>query len=186
MRGWKLLAEKLPMPGVGLKEVEQKRNIERKEATVPKKRKAPSVSNSFADVVADTEFRTSNDVIRVRVSKDEVEERLGHLASCLVGWWGGGTSPMLDLKTLRRWAWSSWKVKGYLNVEEMGKGLCLGLRAQKKRKGFSERALEDLRVSCYLSENGEKKLDATLAVMQVRLCGSGCLGCRCISGAGQF
>ena len=57
------------------------------------------------------------------MGKDEIEERLGQLASCLVGWWGSGTSPIPDLKSLKHRAWSSWEVKGYLNVEEMGKGL---------------------------------------------------------------
>ena len=40
-----------------------------------------------------------------------------------MGWWGGGTSPIPDLKSLKHSAWSSWEIKGYLNVEEMGKGL---------------------------------------------------------------
>ena len=32
---------------------------------------------------------------------------------------------MLDLKTMKRQAWSSWEVIGNLNVVEMGKGLWL-------------------------------------------------------------
>ena len=38
---------------------------------------------------------------------------------------GGETSPMPDLKTIKRRAWSSWEVIGNLNVVEMRKGLWL-------------------------------------------------------------
>ena len=86
---------------------------------------ALATPKSFANVVAGTGFRISEDVVRVRVGKDEIEERLGQLDSCLMGWWGGGTSPLPDLKFLKHRAWSSWEVQGYLNVEEMGKRLWL-------------------------------------------------------------
>ena len=75
--------------------------------------------------MARTEFGTSEDVVRVRVGKDEIEERLGQLDSCLAGWWGGGTTPIPDLKSLKHRAWSSWEVTGYLKVEELRKGLWL-------------------------------------------------------------
>ena len=65
------------------------------------------------------------DVVKVRVGEEEIAERLRKLSCCLVGWWGGGTSPMPDLKTIKRQAWSSWEVIRNLNVVEMGKGLWL-------------------------------------------------------------
>ena len=63
---------------------------------------------SYANVVAGIEFETSEELVRVRVGKDEFEERLGQLDSCLVGWWGGGTSSIPDLKSLKHRAWASW------------------------------------------------------------------------------
>ena len=110
---------------MGSKVPERKRNNDRKEIKVLEKRMALATLKSFANVVAGTGIRISEDVVRVRVGKDEIEERLGQLDSCLVGWWGGDTSSIPDLKSLKHRAWSSWEVKGYLNVEEMGKGLWL-------------------------------------------------------------
>ena len=105
---------------MGLKEPERKRNNDRKELKVLEKRMTLLIPKSFVKVVARIEFRIFEDVVRVRVGKDEIEERLGQLASCLVGWLGGGTSSILDLKSLKHRACSSWEVKGYLNGEEMG------------------------------------------------------------------
>ena len=119
------MTEKLRSLGVGPKVPEWQRNNVRKETKVQEKRMALATPKSFANVVARTEFRISENVVKVRVGKDEIEERLGQLDSCLVGWWGGGTSPIPNLKSLKHRAWSSWEVKGYLNVEEMGKGLWL-------------------------------------------------------------
>ena len=110
---------------MGPKVPERKRNNDRKKIKVLEKRMALATPKSFANVVAGTRIRISEDVVRIRVGKDEIEERLGQLDSCLVGWWGGGTSSIPDLKSLKHRAWSSWEVKGYLNVEEMRKGLWL-------------------------------------------------------------
>ena len=135
VRGWKLMAEKLRSLELGPKESERKRNNDRKEPKVPEKRMALAIPKSFANVVARTEIRISEDVVRVRVGKNEIEERLGQLDPCLVGWWGGGTSPIPDLNSLKHRAWSSWEVKGNLNVEEMGKGLWLfGFESPKEGK----------------------------------------------------
>ena len=61
----------------------------------------------------------------MRVGKNETVERLGQLESCLVGWWGGGTSPIPDLNSLKHRVWQTWKVKGSLKVEELRRGLWL-------------------------------------------------------------
>ena len=61
----------------------------------------------------------------MRVGKNETLERLGQLKSCLVGWWGGGTSQFPDLKSLKHRAWQTWKVTGSLKVEELRRGLWL-------------------------------------------------------------
>ena len=42
-----------------------------------------------------------------------------------MGWWGGGTSPIPDLKTLKYRAWHTWKVTGRMKVEVLGRGLWL-------------------------------------------------------------
>ena len=125
VRGWKIMAEKLRSLGVGPKVSEWQRNNVRKEIKVLEKRLATVTPNSFANVVARTGFGTSEEVVRVRVGKDEIVERLGQLDSCLVGWWGGNTSPIPDLKSLKHRAWSSWKVTGSLKVEELRRGLWL-------------------------------------------------------------
>ena len=67
-----------------------------------------------------TKHGAPTDVVRVRVGEEETAKRLRKLSCCLVGWWGGGTSSMPDLKTIKRRAWSSWEVIGSLNVVEMG------------------------------------------------------------------
>ena len=61
----------------------------------------------------------------MRVGKNETVERLGQLESCLVGWWGGGTAPIPDLKSLKHRAWHTWKVTRSLKVEELRRGLWL-------------------------------------------------------------
>ena len=95
------MAEKLRSLGVGTKVPKWKRNNDRKEAKVPEERMALATPKSFANVVVGIGFRISEDVVKVRVGKDEIEERLGQLDSCLVGWWEGGTSPLPDLKSLK-------------------------------------------------------------------------------------
>ena len=56
-------------------------------------------------------------------------DRLGQLAYALVAWWNGGSSLLSDIKTLRRRTWSSWAVKGFLDVVEMVEGYrCLNLK----------------------------------------------------------
>ena len=80
---------------------------------------------SFARVVAGTGFGLTEELVRVRVGKNETAERLGQLESCLVGWWGGGTSPCPDLKFLKNRVGQTWKVNGSLKVEELRRGLWL-------------------------------------------------------------
>ena len=80
---------------------------------------------SFARVVVGKGFELTGDMVRVRVGKNETAERLGQLESCLVGWWGGGTSPIPDFKFMKNRVWQTWKVKGSLKVEELRRGLWL-------------------------------------------------------------
>ena len=79
------MAEKLRYLGVGPKVLKRQRNNVRNEIKVPEKRMAMATPKSFANVVAGTEFGISEDVVRVRVGKYEIGERLGQLDSCLVG-----------------------------------------------------------------------------------------------------
>ena len=59
------------------------------------------------------------------MGKNETAERLWQLESCLVGWWGGGTSPCPDLKFLKNRVGQTLKVNGSLKVEELRRGLWL-------------------------------------------------------------
>ena len=118
------MAEKLRSLGVGSKRVvTQKANV-RKEIEIPGSR-IMNTPKSFAQAAAGTGIGTTVDVVRVRVGKNETVERLGQLESCLVGWWGGGTSPIPDLKFVKHRAWHTWKVIGRLKVEELRRGLWL-------------------------------------------------------------
>ena len=80
---------------------------------------------SFAEAVTGTGSGITEEVIRVKVGKHEIVERMEQLESCLVGLWGGGTSPIPDLKTLKYRAWHNWKVTGRMKVEVLGRGLWL-------------------------------------------------------------
>ena len=122
VRGWKIMAEKLRSLGMGTKSLERQKTIDCEE------RKAPVIMDnpkSFAKVVAGTGFGLTEERVRVTVGKNETMERLGQLESCLVGWWGGGTSPMPDLKSLKLRVWQTWKVTGSLKVVELRRGLWL-------------------------------------------------------------
>ena len=118
------MAEKLRSLGVGPKRLERQNTNAREEIKVPEKSLMDN-PKSFAKTVAGTEIGITEEVIRVRVGKNETVERLGQLESCLVGWWGGGTSPIPDLKTLKHRAWHTWKVTGRLKVEVLSRGLWL-------------------------------------------------------------
>ena len=100
VRGWKIMAEKLRSLGVGLKRLERQKTNVREEIKVPEK-SIMETPKSFTKAVTGTGFGITEEVVRVRVEKNETVERLGQLESCLVGWWGGGTSPIPDLKTLK-------------------------------------------------------------------------------------
>ena len=43
------------------------------------------------------------------------------MSRCLVGWWGGGTNPNLDVEALTWWGKFPWDLKGSLNVVWLGK-----------------------------------------------------------------
>ena len=124
VRGWKIMAEKLRSLGVGLKRLERQKTIVREEIMAPET-SMMDTPKSFAEAVKGTGSGIIEEVIRVRVGKNETVERLGQLESCLVGWWGGGTSPIPDLKTLKYRAWHTWKVTGRMKVEVLGRGLWL-------------------------------------------------------------
>ena len=124
VRGWKIMVEKLRSLGVGPKRLETQKTNVKEETEVPEKR-LMDTPKSFAKAVAGTGFGITEDVVRVSVGKNETVERLGQLESCLVGWWGGGTSPIPDLKSLKHRDWHTWKVIGSLKVEELRRGLWL-------------------------------------------------------------
>ena len=125
MKGWKLLSEKLRILGVGFKEETVSKIIKKKVPPTRLKKKGSPETKSCAEVVVGTKHGGPTDAVRVSVGEEEIAGRLRKLSCCLVGWWGGGTSPMPDLKTIKRRAWSTWEVVGSLNVVEMGKGLWL-------------------------------------------------------------
>ena len=122
VRGWKIMAEKLRSLGVGNKRLERQKTKDGEE------RKAQVIMDnpkSFARVVVGKGFELTGEMVRVRVGKNETAESLGQLESCLVGWWGGGTSSIPDFKFLKNRVWQTWKVKGSLKMEELRRGLWL-------------------------------------------------------------
>ena len=123
-RGWKIMAEKLRSLGVGQNIVGTQKSNDREETEIPEKR-LMDFPKSFAKAVAGTRIGRTEEVVRVIVGKNETVERLGQLESCLVGWWGGGTSSIPDIKSLKHRAWHTWKVIGSLKVEELRSGLWL-------------------------------------------------------------
>ena len=96
-------------------------SLEKKAPPTRLKKKSSPEIKSFAEAVVGTKHEAPSGIVRVSVGEDEVTERLRRLSYCLVGWWGGGTLHMPDLKTIKRRAWPAWEVRGSLNVEEMGK-----------------------------------------------------------------
>ena len=118
------MAEKLRSLGVGLKRLERQKTYDREERKVLEK-SILDTPKSFVQAVTGIGFGKTEEAVRVRVGKNEVEERLVQLESSLVGWWGGGTSPTPDLKSLKQRAWQTWKVTGSLKVEELRRGLWL-------------------------------------------------------------
>ena len=124
VKGWKMMAEKLRSLGVGFKRLERQKTYDREERKVPEK-SILDTNKSFVQAVTGTGLGKSEEAVRVRVGKNEVEERLVQLESSLVGWWGGGTSPIPDLKSLKQRAWQARKVTGSMKVEELRRGLWL-------------------------------------------------------------
>ena len=79
------------------------------------------------------------------MGKEEIRDKLRCLDCCLVGWREKGSSPIPDLKSLKRHVWTSWDVSGALNVAELRRGLWMfELRAKKKQKESFGVVLEDL------------------------------------------
>ena len=124
VRGWKIMAEKLRSLGVGLKRLERQKTIVREVIMAPVT-SMMDTQKSFEEAVTGTGSGITEEVIRVKVEKHEIVERMEQLESCLVGLWGGGTSPIPDLKTLKYRAWHTWKVTGRMKVEVLGRGLWL-------------------------------------------------------------
>ena len=54
-----------------------------------------------------SKVRNFDEVVRVRVGEEEIAERVKQLTCCLVGRWGGGTSLLPKVKSLKRRAWSA-------------------------------------------------------------------------------
>ena len=124
VRRWKIMAEKLRSLGVGLKRSERQKTYDIEEIMVPVQ-SVLDTSKSFVQAVTGTGVGITEEVVRVSVGKAEIVERLGQLESCLVGWWGGGTSTIPDLKSLKQRIWQTRKVTGGLKVEELRRGLWL-------------------------------------------------------------
>ena len=78
-----------------------KRSTEREPPPVTLKKKNHLESQSFVEAVIGSNLRVAEEIVRVRVGEEETIERLEKLSCCLVGWWGGGTSSMPNLKTLK-------------------------------------------------------------------------------------
>ena len=98
--GWRILVEKLHQLGVrSSKETQREEKFEkpqreekqRKLSTKPLPRLLKSTPRSFAEILK-TEKTPLGKGVCVKVGEDEVQERLGQLDICLVGWWGKGSS----------------------------------------------------------------------------------------------
>ena len=59
----------------------------KKEPTIPLKKKMAPKPKSFTKAVFGIKFKASDDVVKVKVGEEEIRERWGKLARCLVGWW---------------------------------------------------------------------------------------------------
>ena len=125
LKGWKLLSEKLKSLGVGLKEGTVKKTTAKMAPPIKLKKKSSPYTKSFAEAILGKEHGASTEAIRVTVGEEKTTERLRRLSCCLVGWWGGGTLSMQELKSIKRRVWYAWEVRGSLNVVKMGKGLWL-------------------------------------------------------------
>ena len=162
LKGWKLLSKKLRSLGVGPKEGTVKKIAEKMVPLIRLKKKSSPEIISFAEAVMGKEHGVSIEAIRVTVGEEETAERLRKLSCCLVGWWGGGTLSMQELKIIKRRVWYTWEVRGNLNVVEMGKGLWLfEFNNTKEAERILRVGTRNLGVFfLYFSRNGPKKMDA--------------------------
>ena len=119
--GWALLAKKLRSLGVDYKKKVEVRKRSEKEV----KKVVKGNSTSAASYVEKVILGLNGTIEKVRISlgKEEIRDKLRRLDCCLVGWRDKGSSPIPDLKSLKRHVWTSWDVSGSLNVAELGRGL---------------------------------------------------------------
>ena len=103
-------------------------------------------------------IRNFDEVVKVRVGEDKIAKRVKQLACCLVGRWGGGTSSLSEVKSLKRRAWSAWKVKGRLNVVELERGLWLfEFETSRETKRILGNGTRRLGASPFSLKSGDKK-----------------------------
>ena len=79
-----------------------KKTTEKMAPPIRLKKKSSPDTKSFAEAVVGKEHGVFTEAIRVTVGEEETVERLRRLSYCLVGWWGGRTLPMQELKTIKR------------------------------------------------------------------------------------
>ena len=61
----------------------------------------------------------------IEVGEEDFKDRLGQMECCLVGRWEEASSPILELEAVRKWAISSWMLKGRLHLVRLGRKLLL-------------------------------------------------------------
>ena len=108
-RGWKILDEKLRQLGVRSngeaqrEEKPQREEKQRKTSTKLLPKLLKTTPSSFPEILK-TEKVPLGGGVCVEVGEEEVRERLDQLDRCLVGWWGKGSSQILEVDSVRRWA----------------------------------------------------------------------------------
>ena len=78
------MSEKLRMLGIGIKDRSEKKITKSKEPIVSLKKKIVPKPNSFVESVTRINFKTSYEVVSVKVGEEEIKDRLEKLACSLV------------------------------------------------------------------------------------------------------
>ena len=103
--GWAILAEKLRSLSVDYKKKVEVRKKPEKEAKKQAKRNSTFATSYVETVILGLNGPAKE--VRISLGKEEVRDKLRHLDCCLVGWRDKGSSPMPDLKSLKRHVWAS-------------------------------------------------------------------------------
>ena len=140
--GWKFLSEKLRQLGVrSSEEAQREEKLEkprreeklekprreekqRKTSTKSQPKLLKKTPSSFVEILKTKKISMGGGVY-VEVGEEEVWKRLDQLDRCLVGWWGKGSSQILEVDSVRRWAISQWNTNEPSAVVKMGRGLWL-------------------------------------------------------------